>query len=221
MNLSQACRLSMLALALSTFAACASSRTEPREDIVHYASRSLEASTVLAQRGAARLHGEVNAQVHEGLGSLAHSGAQVTGFGDVTGAQEAGEYAFVPGSVALRGGVYPGPVSVEGIVGVGVAYYEWGGNVAGRDASCNALEVGPMAGAQISVTPCKGLSMRARGTFTFASDGSVVEGYQVSVGGKAGPQIEWSTGWRQTNWDELTGPTGGNGEFFCAWRLTF
>lgn len=210
--------LGLIALATT---ACVTARQDTG-DVVHYASRALEASTVIAQNGAARLHGEVRAQLNEGSGDLAHANAQVTGLGEVTGAAGVGgDFAFVPGSVALRGGVYPGVLSVEGIVGVGAAYYEWDGSVAGHGASSSALEVGPMAGAQISLTPCEGLSLRARGTFTFASDGSVVEGYQVSVGGHAGKNVEWSSGWRQTTWSELAGPTGGSGEFFCAWRLTF
>lgn len=212
-------------LPLSLIAVATTACVTPRQDsgdVVHYASRALEASTVIAQSGAARLHGEVRAQLNEGSGELAHANARVTGLGEVAGAAGVGgDFAFVPGSVALRGGVYPGVLSVEGIVGVGAAYYEWDGSVAGRGASSSALEVGPMAGAQISLTPCEGLSLRARGTFTFAGDGSVVEGYQVSVGGHAGKNVEWSSGWRQTTWSELAGPTGGSGEFFCAWRLTF
>lgn len=214
-------RLLPLGLIVVTTTACVSPRQDTG-DAVHYASRAVEASTVIAQSGVARLHGEVRAQLNEGSGALAHANAHVTGLGEVAGAAGVGgEFAFVPGSVALRGGVYPGLLSVEGIVGVGAAYYEWDGSVAGRGASSSALEVGPMAGAQISLTPCEGLSLRARGTFTFASDGSVVEGYQVSVGGQAGKNVEWSSGWRQTTWSELAGPSGGSGEFFCAWRLTF
>lgn len=124
----------------------------------------------------------------------------------------ASRLTMVPGSVALRSGVECGALAIDSLAGLGVAYSEW------LDAS--DLEVGPMVGAQV-LAPCAVASAQARMTATFLGDGSLIETYQLSIGGQIDQRIEWSAGWRLTRWDSAADDLAREGELFCGVRVRF
>lgn len=190
-------------LATTLCAACASS--QPDDERSHFAQGTVSGSTLVAADDTARVRAEFQAQfVEHGADGSRESRQSTLGATRLT---------LVPGSVAMRAGVASGPLAIDSIAGLGAAYSEW--------LDANDLEVGPMLGAQASLSPCVEASARARVTVTFLSNGSMIENYQLSVGGNLDQRVEWSAGWRLMRWDAAPQDLAREGELFFGVRFSF
>lgn len=194
----------LTAAAILAGSACVGAPSDDRTP-VHFAADTVHGSAILAGDDTTRVRAEVRAQIVDHEPSTRESVRQRT--------LGASRLTMVPGSVALRSGVECGALAIDSIAGLGVAYSEW------LDAS--DLEVGPMVGAQVSLAACAIASAQARMTATFLSDGSLVEAYQLSIGGQIDQRIEWSAGWRLTRWDAAADDLAREGELFCGVRVRF